>query len=243
LTSSSPNVLILQGASAYPTVAGEGSATNTAQFAFFVGNATPCGATLPFTLTVNYTGNGPHPVALTFSIPTGRPSTTAVNFAYAGAAVAIPDDGPAGVDVPITVSGFTGTVGKVAFNIGGTACNAGQGSTTVGIDHSWVGDLTLTLTSPSGHTVTLLDRPGGAGNSGNNFCQTVLADGAANSIQGIAIAQAPFTGTFSPAQPLSTFLGDTGSGTWILHATDHAFLDSGSVRAVSLDLSGFSCTR
>src|SRR6185436_17757638 len=80
------------------------------------------------------------------------------------------------------------------------------------IDHSWVGDLIATLTSPAGTTVTLMSRPGGTGNSGNNFCQTVLSDSASSSIQNIAIADAPWTGTFRPAQPLSAFSGEIANG-------------------------------
>jgi len=36
--------------------------------------------------------------------------------------------------------------------------------------------------------------------------------------------------------------GDTANGTWTLHVTDNAFLDTGHVRAFSVDLTGFSCT-
>jgi len=97
------------------------------------------------------------------------------------------------------------------------------------------------LTSPSGRTSTLFSRPGGAGNSGNNFCQTSLRNGAANSIQNILIAQAPFTGTFAPSQSFSVFSGDSANGTWTLHAEDDAGADFGSVRAFSLDVSGFTC--
>jgi subtilisin-like proprotein convertase family protein len=111
----------------------------------------------------------------------------------------------------------------------------------VGIDHSWVGDLVGTLTSPSGTTVVLFNRPGGSSNSGNNFCQTVLDDSAATSIQNIATADAPWTGTFKPAQPLSAFNGGVADGTWILNVSDNAFIDTGNVRAVSLSVSGFSC--
>jgi hypothetical protein len=246
LTSSSPNVLILNGSSAYPTIPAEGSAVDTTAFAFFVDPATPCGSTLPFTLTVNFTGNAginPHPAVFTFNVQTGRAGGAAMHFAYAGGPVAIPDDSPAGVSVPLTVSGFPGAVAGAVFNFDGATCSTATGSTTVGVDHSWVGDLTFTLTSPSGRTFTLLDHAGGAGNSGNNFCKTVLKDGSATSIQAVTVSQAPFTGTFRPLQALGAFAGDTGNGTWTLHATDNAFLDSGSVRAFSLDLNGFSCTR
>jgi subtilisin-like proprotein convertase family protein len=243
LSSSSPNVLVLQGTSTYPTIPGENSAVGSS-FAFFVDSATPCGATLPFTVTVNFTGNAgnsPRPAVFQFSIRIGR--TTPMHFAFTGGPVAIPDDTAAGVSVSLPVSGFTGTIDKAVFNIDGTACSSAIGSTTVGLDHTFVGDLSATLTSPSGRTISLFNRPGGAGNSGNNFCQTVFDDTAATSIQAITAGGAPYTGSFKPAQPLSAFAGDVGAGTWILHVTDNAFLDVGSVRAFSLDLSGLSCSR
>lgn len=242
LTSSSPDVLILQGSSAYPNVPAESSATNTTPFAFFVSPTAACGSVLPFTLTVNYTGNGRHPVVVTFSVQTGRPSTTPTHFAYTGPAVPIPDANPIGVDIPLPVT-FPGGVAKVVFNIDGTACSATAGSTTVGLDHTWVGDLTARLTSPSGRSATLFSAltNGLGGNSGNNFCQTVLDDAGASPIQAAVVAQAPFTGTFSPLQSLSTFAGDSATGTWTLHVQDDAFIDVGNVRAFSLDVSGFSC--
>jgi subtilisin-like proprotein convertase family protein len=239
LTSSSPDVLILQGSSAYPTIAAESTGTfNTTPFAFFVANSAPCGTALPFTLSVR-TSTGATS-AFTFSVQTGRPSTTPVHFAYTGPAVAIPDANPAGVNIPLPVA-FPGGVSNVGFNIDGTTCTAAIGATTVGVDHTWVGDLVFRLTSPSGRTSTLFSRPGGAGNSGNNFCQTSLRNGAANSIQNILIAQAPFTGTFAPSQSFSVFSGDSANGTWTLHAEDDAGADFGSVRAFSLDVSGFTC--
>ena len=241
LTSSSPDVIILQGSSSYANIPAGGSADNNALFAFFVSPTAPCGAALPFTLTVSYTGNGPHPVVFNFSVPTGHVSDVLTHFAYTGAPVGIPLGNPAGVDLPLTVSGFAGSIAKMKFNIDGAACNAATGSTTVGIDHSWVGDLTLQLRSPSGRAVTLLSSPGGPNNSGNNFCQTVLDDAAANPVQGVTAAQAPFTGTFSPLQPLAGFDGDEANGTWTLHATDAIVFDTGSVRAFSIDVGSFSC--
>jgi subtilisin-like proprotein convertase family protein len=241
LTSSSPDVLILQGASAYPTIPPESTGTkNTTPFAFFVSPSTVCGSLLPFTFTLSLPGG--RTLTFGFSVPTGR-AAAPQHFAYAGPPVAIPDANAAGVNIPLTV-GFAGAVAKVAFNIDGATCTAAAGSTTVGVDHTWVGDLVFRLTAPDGlTTATLFSRPGGNGNSGNNFCQTVLTDGAASSIQDIKIAQAPFTGTFSAVSSLdSSFKGISGNGDWTLHAEDDAGADIGSVRAFSLDVSGFSCT-
>ena len=118
----------------------------------------------------------------------------------------------------------------------------------MGVDHSWVGDLVFRLTSPAGTTVTIINRPGGSGNSGKNFCQTLLDDDAADAISIGAIAAngptpqgPPYTGTFKPANPLSTFDGENPNGTWLLTVVDAFAGDSGSVRAFSLQLTGFAC--
>ncbi|HEU4729990.1 MAG TPA: S8 family serine peptidase [Kofleriaceae bacterium] len=242
LTSSSPDVIILQGSSAYPTIFAGESATNAMPFAFFVNPTAPCGVLLPFTLTVNYTGNGKHPVLIQFAVQTGRPGGASTHVDYTGAPVAIPDGDSTGVDIPFTVAAASAISG-LKFNIDGTACSADAGSTTVGVDHTWVGDLTFTLISPSGRHATLIDAAGGTGNSGNNFCQTILDPAAPSSIQTVTVGQAPFTGTFSPKESTSVFAGDDPNGTWILHVADNALIDVGNVRAFSIDFTGFTCSR
>jgi subtilisin-like proprotein convertase family protein len=159
-------------------------------------------------------------------------------FSYTGPPVAIPDTSPVGASVPIAVAGLDPVIGDVNFSIDGTACSAAMGATTVGIDHSWVGDLVITLTSPAGTHVTVISSAGGTSNSGNNFCHVVLDDDApgATSIQTAEIAQAPFTGTWTPANPLSAFDGENPNGTWTVTAVDIALLDTGSLRALSLTI-------
>jgi hypothetical protein len=240
LSSSSPDVLILQGMATYNNLPSAGMAANNTPFAFFVSPTAVCGALLPFSLTVSYTGNGPHPVVFNFTIQTGGPGPVS-HFAYTGAPVLIPLGNPVGVDVPFSVSGFSGTIAKLKFNIDGATCTTAFGATTVGIDHSFAGDLILSLRSPSGRTVTVLSEAGGPGNFGRNFCQTILDDDAPNSITNVTPGQAPFTGTFAPFQPLSTFAGDSANGTWTLHAQDLVVVDTGSVRAFSIDINTFSC--
>jgi hypothetical protein len=180
-------------------------------------------------------------VVFNFTLQTGGASSTSSHFAYGGPPVAIPLGNAVGVDVPFEVSGFNGTVAKLKLNIEGETCSNVAGATTVGIDHSWVGDLILSLRSPSGRSVTVISEAGGPFNSGNNFCQTILDDEAASSITGVNLNQAPFTGAFRPFQPLSGFNGEPADGTWILHAQDLVSADSGSVRAFSIDVAAFTC--
>jgi subtilisin-like proprotein convertase family protein len=88
----------------------------------------------------------------------------------------------------------------------------------------------------------VINRAGGDLNSGNNFCQTLLRDGASTSIQTVLSSGAPYTGTFAPANPLGAFISENANGTWVLNVSDNADFDTGSVRNFSLKVAGFSCT-
>jgi subtilisin-like proprotein convertase family protein len=241
LSSSTAGVTITGATSAIPNIAPGATQGNTTPFTFALDGAVTCGQSLHFQLSVAFTGRGISPTLFSFDVQSGRPAATATAFSFTGPPAAIPDSNPVGVDVPIPVS-LASSVSRATFSIDGTTCTSAVGATTVGLDHTWVGDLIGRLRSPSGTTVTLFNRPGGTGNSGNNFCQTVFDDGATNSIQTIPVAGAPWTGTFKPATPLSAFDGQPASGTWVLNVSDNAFIDVGSVRAVTLSLSGFDCS-
>jgi subtilisin-like proprotein convertase family protein len=165
------------------------------------------------------------------------PAPVVRNYAYAGPAVAIPDNQPAGVRIPLAVANFPGTIGDLNVRFDGNVCTAAAGATTVGLTHPWVGDLTITLTSPANTTVTLANRPGGAGNAGDNLCQTVLDDeGGAASIQNVTAAGAPYRGTFRPATALTAFRGQNPNGTWFLTVSDGAAADVGALRAFTLSV-------
>ena len=239
LTSTTPGVTVVSGSSNYPNIAAGGSATNITPFTFTVSTSVPCGSRIVFTLSVGFTGRGTSPVVFTVPVQTGMPGGS-FTTSYAGSPVAIPDNNTAGVNIPLAISGGT-AVSSIVFSFDGATCNTTIGSTTVGLAHTWIGDLDVTLRSPSGTTVALLNRAGGTGNSGNNLCQTVLSDSAVNSIQNVTSAQAPYTGTFKPARPLSAFAGEPANGTWTLNVADNVATDTGTVHAFSLNVAGFSC--
>ena len=131
-----------------------------------------------------------------------------------------------------------GNLASLTFSLDGTACSATAGSTTVGLNHTFVNDLQIDLKSPGGTLVTVINRTDGGG---NNFCQTLLDDAAGTNIQSALTAQAPFTGTWQPANPLSGFAGDAITGTWELHVADFFIADTGSIRAWSLNLTPAVC--
>ncbi len=106
------------------------------------------------------------------------------------------------------------------------------------INHTWVGDLRVELTSPSGTTVTLLANPGG-GNCANNNLSVTLDDAADNPYSaldamcnggGLAI-----DGSFQPMMPLQSFSGETAAGTWTLRIYDDADQDGGALLGWSLE--------
>jgi subtilisin-like proprotein convertase family protein len=237
LSSPSPHVTVLQDQVAYPDApAGATVAPVGEPLAFELAPDCPCGVAVPLVLTVAFQGGVRPSVAIPFTVVAGRPQppTTAT---YAGPPLAIPDASPAGAaaTLPVAVPGRTS---GLTVTLGGSACTTAVGASTVGIDHSYVGDLTITLTSPAGTTVTLVDRSGGAG---NNLCQTTFSDAALRPISSISPAEAPFTGTFRPVQPLAAFAGEDPTGTWTLRAVDGAPSDTGSIRSFSLGLQVARC--
>ncbi|HVT59454.1 MAG TPA: proprotein convertase P-domain-containing protein [Thermoanaerobaculia bacterium] len=245
LATSTPGVFIFQPTSGYPGIAaGGGSATNTTPFQF-TPNAASCGTVIQFTLTVSLFG-GSSPQTFNFSLQTGHPGTP-VTTSYAGKPVPIPDavfntDGsvtPGSVTVPLAVSGVPGLIAKAAFSFDGTLCTTAPGATTVGVDHTFISDLTFVLQSPGGTQITLVNQ---TDSSGHNFCRVLLDDdGAGPSIQCAADTQAPFTGNWTPANPLVAFKGENANGTWQLIATDNSPQDTGSVRAFSLVITPAAC--
>jgi subtilisin-like proprotein convertase family protein len=235
-------VTVTQADSAYPNLPGPtGAGTNVTPFTVNVANTVACGQRLNFALKVTYSGAG-SPRTLNFSLPCGRQGAATAKT-YAGPVVAIPDANSAGVNIPLAVSGFGGSIADLNFKIGGTTCTTAAGATTVGLDHTWVGDLVISLQSPQGRVVTLMNAPGGVNNSGHNFCNTVLDDESAGaSIQGITPAQAPYTGSFKPAGALSDFDGVNPNGTWVVHISDGFAGDTGNMRAFSLIITAYACS-
>ena len=244
LSSTTPGVVINPALSAYPDIPGPGSANNSTPFTVTLPCTLACGSVVNFTLTVTYTG-GPSPKLFNFSYLLGGPGTP-ITFSYIGPPVPIPDGldlsgtAPgAPVMAPLLVSGLTQPIFDLNFRIDGSSCDTTAGSTTVGIDHTFVNDLEIKLISPATTTLLMIHNTDG---SGNNFCQTLLDDETANpSIQTVVSANAPFTGTFKPNLPLSIFDGETGNGTWNLQAQDFFSSDIGNIRAFSLIITPTVC--
>jgi subtilisin-like proprotein convertase family protein/subtilisin family serine protease len=130
-------------------------------------------------------------------------------------AVTIPDNNATGATSSIVASNI-GIVSRVRVR--------------VSITHTWVGDLSLSLISPSGTSIPLATNWGG---TGDNFVNTWFDDAATLPISS---GVPPFTGTFRPETPLSTLAGQNANGTWQLKVVDNAAGDTGTINNWTLEL-------
>lgn len=101
------------------------------------------------------------------------------------------------------------------------------------ITHTWVGDLTITLTSPDGTSAVVYDRPGVPastfGCSGDNIDAT-MDDEAVSPVENQCGSGTPtISGSFTPNNPLSVFDGKSTMGDWKLKVVDAAAPDPGTL--------------
>ena len=133
-------------------------------------------------------------------------------------ALAIPDNDPTGVTTTISI---TEDVIIDDLNV------------DLDITHTWVGDLIITLTSPAGTSVTMIDRigttTGGVGCGGDDILAT-LDDAAAQPVETQCGTGVPsIDGTFSPNNPLAAFNGESTLGDWTISISDNASGDTGTL--------------
>jgi subtilisin-like proprotein convertase family protein len=204
LTSGTPGVTVIQGASAYPDLPGGATGQNTTDFTLALAPSFDCGDPVALSLLVSYDDGDPGSASLAYSLPTGVPVGASASVSPE---LSIPDNNTTGVTSSIVVSG-TGAVVTANFNV------------DIDITHTYIGDLLVTLRSPEGTTITLHNRTGG---SADNLVGN-------------------YPGTLTPAQPLSTFLGQPLDGTWLLTVSDRASVDVGVLHMWGIhDVSGFDC--
>ncbi|WP_084597902.1 S8 family serine peptidase [Micromonospora chokoriensis] len=185
----------------------------------------------PVTLTAKATFVGVlSPTTGSQLVATGQVSTEDQVFAYAGPPVAIPDSDQTGITATIDVTGV-GSAADMTFSIDGTECSRDPESTTVGLSHPYIEDVTAILTAPNGTSARLFT---GVGFGGANMCQVVFDDSADQPITKVQSAQAPFTGRWRPVAPLAPLYAAPVDGTWTLSMTDTIGGLAGTLRAFSL---------
>ena len=119
--------------------------------------------------------------------------------------------------VPLTITGGF-TIGDINVNMG--------------ITHTWIGDITVTLEGPASigsPIVTLLDIPCGAN---QNINCTMDDNGGVPACSGIPA----ITGNIAPVDPLSALNTLPADGEWILRVFDHNDQDGGTIDSFSINL-------
>jgi len=115
----------------------------------------------------------------------------------------------------VFVSGVTGSVVDLTLELD--------------VTYSPMNEVTLTLTSPAGTSITLMSGVG----AGANLVDTVFDDTAST---GIASGTAPFTGSFMPQGALSAFAGEDPNGSWIIEGLTTNFIGIGNITSSTLTL-------
>lgn len=141
--------------------------------------------------------------------------------ATSGADLAIPDNDPTGInDTLYFPDDWVVTDVKVRLNI----------------THGDVGDVATYLRSPKNTQIELFRN---LGSTGQNFVDTDLDDQAAQSINA---GTAPFTGSYRPVEPFSTFGGESWTGDWTLVVQDNDVGNQGTLDRWQLQLCGGPAT-
>ena len=131
-------------------------------------------------------------------------------------------------DVPVNISpqGTPTISSQITIDYSGTISDLDVVN-VVGV-HSWLDDLTFTLTSPAGTSVVLVSEECG---SNENFNITFDDEGAAN-------FPCPYNdgGSYMPEGSLSDFNGENPQGVWTLTIDDDANQDGGSLNSWGLQI-------
>ncbi|TDR20674.1 proprotein convertase P-domain-containing protein [Marinicella litoralis] len=99
--------------------------------------------------------------------------------------------------------------------------------------HTYMGDLTFSLTSPEGTTVTLM---GGACGTDEDFDINFDDEAASANFPCPPVDG----GSYIPSSPLSAFDGENADGIWVLTVTDGFNADGGSLNSWGLEFEGLS---
>ncbi|MCW5921832.1 MAG: HYR domain-containing protein [Saprospiraceae bacterium] len=163
------------------------------------------------------------------------------------------DLNPAAPSVPITASGsanfsiLDATTTTTNINIPASATITDV-NVVFRTNHTWVGDISARLTSPSGTVVQLFDRPGvpatalGCANDGIDVVFDDQATLTAAQFENTCNATPPAIGpgTYRSIDPLANFNGQNASGTWVLTVVDAVGGDAGPVSFVQINIAGVS---
>jgi len=105
--------------------------------------------------------------------------------------------------------------------------NLSDVNVSVDIAHTYLGDLLISVLSPDGTEIKLLERA-----CSDNVDLNIVFDDS-----GVVLAcNSPTTGTFKPSESLTTLNNESGNGTWTIRINDNGELDIGTLNSWSLEI-------
>ncbi|MFN8745118.1 MAG: proprotein convertase P-domain-containing protein, partial [Phycisphaerales bacterium] len=141
----------------------------------------------------------------------------------------------------LAAPGSTVLVEDVNVRFGNTAFDGICWSGVAGLSAGRLGNLRINLVHPDGTIVRLLDRPGFSGNEVGRSARTGLCnmtfDDSAQTVYNTFAdvwSLTPLTGSWKPADALSTLIGRPVNGPWQLEIQDDSGMLTGRLRDVSL---------
>jgi subtilisin family serine protease/subtilisin-like proprotein convertase family protein len=200
LSESSSYLSISSATQYYGTIAAGGTDTNSSAYVLTAAAGTPLGTTV--TINMSITANGGYSNTDSFDITIGTPpSFTECNSTN----YSIPDNNATGINSPLNITEDVDITDLRVY---------------VDITHTWIGDLLVRVTSPSGTQVVLHNRSGGSDDNIVGWYDTELSvDGPGS---------------------LDDFLGESSQGSWTLHIDDNADYDTGTLNEWCLYIEGQS---
>jgi uncharacterized repeat protein (TIGR01451 family) len=227
LVSLTPGVLLGQSTAAFPDVQPGLAVTSETPFTVSTQPGFVCGTTVILQLILKCDQTIQTNIIQLASGVLGAP----VAFSNPNP-LTIPPGSATGASSPVNVSGIS-SVGKVTASL-------------------YLADLTdedviVQLISPNGTTVILADNNGSLGANYGAACSPAADRTTFDDIapQSVVTGVAPFIGTFSPVQPLSTFnllSGTNVNGTWQLNVINAVSGNTSTLECWSLFISPEECT-
>ncbi|MCK9616754.1 MAG: M28 family peptidase [Lentimicrobiaceae bacterium] len=130
-------------------------------------------------------------------------------------------------NIPVSLTDQEVTYDTIPVNVQGVVFDV---NVEISIDHTYIGDLDIAVLSPEGNEVALSN---GNGGNANAYIQTVFDDEASVAITN---GYPPYTGSFTPEEPLTVFDGEPVNGNWLLKVSDNGPGDYGNLTGYCLHL-------
>lgn len=224
LATANTGITMLTSSVLFSNVVSGGLVTNVTPFSYRLAKTVPGGTTLTFTLAASANGQAfTNIITRTVGYLVNNNFVTN-SFYGTNLPTAIPD---------VTTIYSTNNVSSIAGAV------IDKVTAGIRINHTWDGDLLISVIHPDATEVILANREG---NSGHNYGSTVgsvtnltIFDDSANSTP-ISSGNSPFVGTYQPDGQLSALNGKIVAGQWRLKVSDMAAGDSGTLLAWYLNI-------